>query len=673
MNMKAKKFLLAWLAFSVLVAGWASGLLTAMGFSTVGGGEEVILPFPLDAQMVIAGRVVTTDATKNTYLVNGKPIYVGEEVGGLLLAHQTSEAGVFMTPAATKMATIVLTTFGPPELITWPSTDIIAKTPTEEDAIYLRVSGHWDTGADYVGIGIAPPDISDYEALWLQRKLVHEDPVFGPQTEAYSSVIFRGEIGTEYSSMMGENPPDGNIDLDTGEDMIKDMYVGRLGDGYYTYTGKEIYNKDLYEGWMYDEYRSETAEMLLVVHDIEDIDTTPPVIESVTISPTSFEGDDGQIFIRVVASDPQSGISYAEAEWDGPGGHRIMDLTIVSHDGVEKTLEAMLPYSQFSEGSTTIWVHVYNGVENDDVDYETVTKAVTEKFCEYKGITYVDGDSIPMEDCCDGSVMRGSCAEGYILEPQLTCDELGIVCDGECSDDSECPTSFRCIGNKCLQCSTDADCNSECVDNICIDCYTDAHCESGEECSSINNCVPKPADNEKRDLGETCSRGDLCKSGCCKAFTCKAASECVIDESCSRNSECDSGCCRGGDCAEASVCETVILKDLGESCSANGDCKSDYCKGAICSKPDVNGEIVECLSESDVPEDELEEGWIWKPTMAEDDANCIIGFEEYNPAETDPYWWEGVDTETILKFIAITMGMMVFGVGIAIRIGGKKG
>ncbi len=218
---------------------------------------------------------------------------------------------------------------------------------------------------------------------------------------------------------------------------------------------------------------------------------------------------------------------------------------------------------------------------------------------------------------CDGS---GSCSSptltgcaGYI------CDEAGVACRTNCTNDSHCQSGAFCEANQCksklgagASCGRPGACQSGfCTDNKCC---TTACTDLCETCADTpGTCTPLDGVYDGICSGEL-----ICKQGDCKALEgayCNANTDCAHGN-CVDNVCCDSPCtgackqCRTGTCsdeqagttdaacAEGKACNGNAPGDCstinGRACAVGSDCVSGICDNNICCGVACLGECQTC-------------------------------------------------------------------------------
>ncbi len=108
-----------------------------------------------------------------------------------------------------------------------------------------------------------------------------------------------------------------------------------------------------------------------------------------------------------------------------------------------------------------------------------------------------------------------------------------------CDTDQDCKAKEFCIGRKCQQCRSSADCGPghECGNGKCNAipgyCTDKSQCPAGLECLQ-NRCRPCQSDME-------CPAGNICEAGRC------GRAQCMRDEDCPQDKDCKRGRCVGSD------------------------------------------------------------------------------------------------------------------------------
>jgi hypothetical protein len=179
---------------------------------------------------------------------------------------------------------------------------------------------------------------------------------------------------------------------------------------------------------------------------------------------------------------------------------------------------------------------------------------------------------------------------------------VGFRC-GECGTDAQCPSNEHCntIGECVSDLAEDAVClrNSMCLSNacaegFCAECVGDAGCPTNQHCNTLNECAPDLAENAP------CLRNSFCSSGFCVAGFCaecasdancaanqhcNALNECAADvgnnSPCLRDSFCSTGICSAGFCAE---CTDDLDCAANRHCNVGGDCQADYANNVVCTR-----------------------------------------------------------------------------------------
>ena len=142
-----------------------------------------------------------------------------------------------------------------------------------------------------------------------------------------------------------------------------------------------------------------------------------------------------------------------------------------------------------------------------------------------------------------------------------------------CSSAADCPNGSVCSDARCLPaseaCQFDFQCSEarECVDGRCLQrCATTAtnpSCAAGQRCSADGHCryadpadsrCPSPCAADQRCVGSvclaacstdtTCTTGQRCESGTCRADDRRAPPFCAGDAQCASGSVCRAGVCR---------------------------------------------------------------------------------------------------------------------------------
>ena len=207
---------------------------------------------------------------------------------------------------------------------------------------------------------------------------------------------------------------------------------------------------------------------------------------------------------------------------------------------------------------------------------------------------HLDVDCTSSDQCssnqsCDNGVCVCSDARS---DSQICSDEgahCGTVTD-VCNDNINCGTCSggdSCIGNQCVECTTNGDCTGcqTCSNNQCSDdddqCTGCQSCSGGSCNSDSSNC---PDGICSGSTCVECSENSHCDNGVC------ADNECV---ECESNSNCDDGVCADNECVECTSdnhCDDVLSHtgnessccDGGQSCTCQNhvwqvfECTDDY-------------------------------------------------------------------------------------------------
>lgn len=210
------------------------------------------------------------------------------------------------------------------------------------------------------------------------------------------------------------------------------------------------------------------------------------------------------------------------------------------------------------------------------------------------------------DSCCrDVQCITGGCIGADVFNKTCQCQV-----SGDCPPpDEPCPHGYYCdlglIGpagvNSCF-----------CAKKSCDFCTADKQCGTGKYCEGkpTGRCI---TGTENRNLGETCCRGDQCKSGSCTLDN--GQCQCVVNSDCPSGQYCDLGIVGIGknrckpfkeDCAKCSAdkecrpgalcvlgigpgvlrCAANESRGKGESCCRGRQCASNFCRpSGTCSKP----------------------------------------------------------------------------------------
>jgi hypothetical protein len=188
----------------------------------------------------------------------------------------------------------------------------------------------------------------------------------------------------------------------------------------------------------------------------------------------------------------------------------------------------------------------------------------------------------------DSSCLSGHCA-GALLSVCVECESDGHCgndeycssnsCAGQkvvglpCGDDDEC-TSGSCEalfagGVKLCQCTNDGQCPNVCDENtgFCEECLVNSHCDTGEFCSSSDEC------EAKLSVGQPgCSVNSDCLSNNCEQIIAGVAlNHCV----CTSDSQCESDPKTEDECKESTG--SCVECTSSTHCSNTQYCKSNDC------------------------------------------------------------------------------------------------
>lgn len=183
--------------------------------------------------------------------------------------------------------------------------------------------------------------------------------------------------------------------------------------------------------------------------------------------------------------------------------------------------------------------------------------------------------------------LGGACAAGRECE-------LGVCVDGTCRErgsaglfeacalPNECRSGLECVGSTCLlslgrASAQGARCASGCSNGT--DCIRPASTPFQARCTEPCACAPGLVCNRARgsclrDLGGSCTSGEMCDRGCCANGVCAHAGSLANGAPCANDCQCAGGVCDRGACSAARPCRST------------GDCLVEperrVCAGAVC-------------------------------------------------------------------------------------------
>ncbi|HVY40151.1 MAG TPA: hypothetical protein VHM31_19560 [Polyangia bacterium] len=245
-----------------------------------------------------------------------------------------------------------------------------------------------------------------------------------------------------------------------------------------------------------------------------------------------------------------------------------------------------------------------------------------------------DGASIGGIRVCDGN---GSCTPGpaTICAP-FNCDSKTNSCVVNCSSDSDCAATVKCVNGSCGKrpigavCTAANQCASGfCADGFCCNVTCTGPCVSCNQSGRIGTCWPTAmgvADPHKICTAtdkSTCGQTGACDGlgGCAKyaaetvctppacsgdrlntAGTCNGLGTCrpqgvqaCVPYRCS-GSACVSHCASDADCITGHTCVNGSCgpKALGQPCSAGSECGSGFCADGVCCATACTGSCRSC-------------------------------------------------------------------------------
>ena len=184
---------------------------------------------------------------------------------------------------------------------------------------------------------------------------------------------------------------------------------------------------------------------------------------------------------------------------------------------------------------------------------------------------------------------------------------------GCCDHDLECPYTWVCLDNACVECLSDSDCPdfNPCTsdtcgeDSVCIHtqiegcCNTDSECEDQNACTE-DRCVELAC--ELTDISATCDTGNPCTDDICDALQGCASTlneaECDDGDPCTLGDVCSGGGCVSGleklICADENPCtdeacvlgEGCVFTDNFNTCDDANICTlGDTCLDGLCAGP----------------------------------------------------------------------------------------
>lgn len=247
-----------------------------------------------------------------------------------------------------------------------------------------------------------------------------------------------------------------------------------------------------------------------------------------------------------------------------------------------------------------------------DITSGTDQCVATNGYCDQQG------GNIPVGQFCYG---HETCQSGLCLALPGN-----AYCSKECSLDSQCSGSMKCISGYCVQggstpiggsCQTHMECTtSMCMGISATDGVCTQECAGGYDCPNSFSCVGGYCyKGGGKPYGEPCSSYDECESLYCKSPGAVAQSictyECDSKYDCPGQNPCTYGLCIppgpggfGEKCEDHTDCQTGLCKGSGTKyctmlCDSDSDCPQETtCQsGGYCSKPAVVVKF--CGSDSD--------------------------------------------------------------------------
>lgn len=251
------------------------------------------------------------------------------------------------------------------------------------------------------------------------------------------------------------------------------------------------------------------------------------------------------------------------------------------------------------------------------------------------------GSNIPLGNFCYG---METCESGLCLVlPE------DAYCSKECTSDSQCPGSLKCISEVCIMggstkmggtCKSHMDCESSmCLgvdedSGVCtVECEEEGECPNGFGCS-MGYCL-KGGDTP---FGKPCTYDMECETTKCI----KLSSD---EQFCSQTCD-DQNDCPGFAPCTYSVCVPAGDTAFGEKCQLHSDCQSGFCAGSsnkFCSKQcekdnqcqygwkcSSSGYCIKAAAPSDqcMKDNDCDGGQFCKKTSADQPGKCIF---ECNP------------------------------------------
>jgi len=252
----------------------------------------------------------------------------------------------------------------------------------------------------------------------------------------------------------------------------------------------------------------------------------------------------------------------------------------------------------------------------------------------------------PCQDCIDG-ICVDRCGDGEF------CSDNG-VCVG-CLDNTDCPGELECIngecscppgstqsGDRCIECSTNSDCDvcevcqdGKCIEQDCgsgacdpdtgecVDCINEDQCRDDQICVD-NECVCPPGFVERDGVcvpapecvsAEDCDECEVCRNGQCVPRQCPPGQVCVGEYGCVPKCDCNDqtscddittfcyqdpnsglcGCipCQGdctNGCADPCLCSETLNQCINNNCE--GPCSNGLDCGDGCGC--LDGQCVPC-------------------------------------------------------------------------------
>ena len=198
------------------------------------------------------------------------------------------------------------------------------------------------------------------------------------------------------------------------------------------------------------------------------------------------------------------------------------------------------------------------------------------------------GDSCSGDDRCKSNkCAQGKCTSGGHDETcgnshpcsdlsTMYCDNTGTRrCQWKKNVGESCSGNDRCKSNKCANgLCTDGELNQTCSDSHPCQNPTTTYCNNGN---------PRRCQARKLDVGESCSGDDRCKSNKCAQGKCTSGGH---DETCGNSHPCSDLSTMYCDNTGTRRCQWK--KNVGESCSGNDRCKSNKCANGLCTDGELN-------------------------------------------------------------------------------------